>query len=246
MWRSGIRLETDTRSEKDEWSMRRTLGLIFVAVVVAALGAAGVVVYAQQTQPTPLQPAAPAPARKPAAAAKPQSHKAQTPSAAPASVPPQQAGQQPTVFDDQARQANIVTCANLFGTLGRGLAMNSNYTAQSQWDAKAGNSHSVQSLVALAPNQAPQGNQVPPGTAVQQAAGVVFAAPVGSSCEGNLVRVTPRTENCSTVAAELAKLNGQTGALGELATVALSNGAQVVLIPFGNTCVAVTALRVAG
>ncbi|MCC8982612.1 hypothetical protein [Bradyrhizobium acaciae] len=225
--------------------MRRTLGLIFVAVVVAALGAAGVVVYAQQTQPIPLQPAAPAPVKKPAAAAKPQPHKqraqeAQTPAAAAASVPPQQAGQQPTVFDDQARQGNIVTCANLFGTLGRGLAMNSNYTAQSQWDAKSGNSHSVQSLVALAPNQAPQGNTV------QQAAGIVFAAPVGSSCEGNLVRVTPRAENCSTVAAELAKLNGQTGALGELATMALPNGAQVVLIPLGNACVAVTALRIAG
>lgn len=245
MWNSGIRLETEARSEKDEWSMRRTLGLIFVAVVVAALGAAGVVVYAQQTQPIPLQPGTPAPAKKPAAAAKPQPHKqrppeAQTPPAAAAAVPPQQAGQQPTVFDDQARQANIVTCANLFGTLGRGLAMNSNYTAQSQWDAKAGNSHSVQSLVALAPNQVPQGQPN------QQAAGIVFAAPVGSTCEGNLVRVTPRTENCSTVAAELAKLNGQSGALGELATVALPNGAQVVLVPLGNACVAVTALRVAG
>ncbi|WP_298371642.1 hypothetical protein [uncultured Bradyrhizobium sp.] len=226
--------------------MRRTLGLIFVAVVVAALGAAGVVVYAQQTQPVPLQPAVPAPAKKPAAAAaKPQPHKqrpqeAQTPAAAAASVPQQQAGQQPTVFDDHARQGNIATCANLFGLLGRGLATNSNYTAQSQWDAKAGNSHSVQSLVALAPNQAPQ------GSAAQRAAGIVFAAPVGSSCEGNLVRVTPSAESCPTVAAELAKLNGQNGALGDLATIALPNGAQVVLIPFGNACVAVTALRVAG
>ncbi|UFX46622.1 hypothetical protein HAP47_0008100 [Bradyrhizobium sp. 41S5] len=224
--------------------MRHTLGLIFVAVVVAALGAAGVVVYAQQTQPVPLQPAAPAPARKPAAA-KPQPHKqrpqeAQTPPAAAASVPPQQAGQQPTVFDEHARQGNVVTCANLFGTLGRGLATNSNYTAQSQWDAKAGNSHSVQSLVALAPIQAPQ------GSAAQRAAGIVFAAPVGSSCEGNLVRVTPSAESCPTVAAELAKLNGQNGTLGDLATIALPNGAQVVLIPFGNACVAVTALRVAG
>ncbi|MES5486940.1 hypothetical protein QMZ05_29660 [Bradyrhizobium sp. INPA03-11B] len=234
--------------------MRRTLGLIFVAVVVAALGAAGVVVYAQQAQPVPLQPAAPAPAKKPAAAAKPQPHKsrapdAQTPPPTAATVQPQQAGQQPTVFEEHARQGNIVTCANLFGTLGRGLAMNSNYTAQSQWDAKAGNSHSVQSLVSLAPNQGnqvPQGNQAPQGNTAQQAAGIVFAAPVGSACEGNLVRVTPRTESCSTVAAELAKLNGQSGALGELATIALPNGAQVVLIPFGNACVAVTALRVAG
>ncbi|MHC2465570.1 cytoskeletal protein RodZ [Bradyrhizobium embrapense] len=247
MRNSGIRLETEVRSEKDGLSMRRTLGLIFVAVVVAALGAAGVVVYAQQTQPAPLQPAAPAPAKKPAAAAKPQPHKsqprpqeAQTPAAAAASVPQQQAGQQPTVFDDHARQGNIATCANLFGLLGRGLAANSNYTAQSQWDAKAGNSHSVQSLVALAPNQAPQ------GSAAQRAAGIVFAAPVGSSCEGNLVRVTPSAESCPTVAAELAKLNGQSGALGDLATIALPNGAQVVLIPFGNACVAVTALRVAG
>lgn len=246
MWDSGVRLETEVRSEKDGLSMRRTLGLIFVAVVVAALGAAGVVVYAQQTQPVPLQPAVPAPAKKPAAAAaKPQPHKqrpqeAQTPAAAAASVPQQQAGQQPTVFDDHARQGNIATCANLFGLLGRGLATNSNYTAQSQWDAKAGNSHSVQSLVALAPNQAPQ------GSAAQRAAGIVFAAPVGSSCEGNLVRVMPSAESCPTVAAELAKLNGQNGALGDLATIALPNGAQVVLIPFGNACVAVTALRVAG
>ncbi|PDT77932.1 hypothetical protein CO675_10280 [Bradyrhizobium sp. C9] len=245
IWNSDVRLETDVRSEKDGLSMRRTLGLIFVAVVVAALGAAGVVVYAQQTQPVPLQPAVPAPAKKPAAAAKPQPHKprpqeAQTPPAAAASVPPQQAGQQPTVFDDHARQGNIATCANLFGLLGRGLATNSNYTAQSQWDAKAGNSHSVQSLVALAPNQAPQ------GSAAQRAAGIVFAAPVGSSCEGNLVRVTPSPESCPTVAAELAKLSGQNGTLGDLATIALPNGAQVVLIPFGNACVAVTALRVAG
>ena len=246
MWDSGVRLETEVRSEKDGLSMRRTLGLIFVAVVVAALGAAGVVVYAQQTQPVPLQPAVPAPAKKPAAAAaKPPPHKqrpqeAQTPAEAAASVPQQQAGQQPTVFDDHARQGNIATCANLFGLLGRGLATNSNYTAQSQWDAKAGNSHSVQSLVALAPNQAPQ------GSAAQRAAGIVFAAPVGSSCEGNLVRVTPSAESCPTVAAELAKLNGQNGALGDLATIALPNGAQVVLIPFGNACVAVTALRVAG
>ncbi|SDF34514.1 hypothetical protein SAMN05216337_10527 [Bradyrhizobium brasilense] len=242
----------EVRDERMNTPMRlKTPILIFTAVVVAALSAAGVVGYAQQmqpaqSQPMPLQSAPPAPAKKPAAAAKPQPHKqrpqeAPTPPAA-ASVPPQQASQQPTVFDEHARQGNIVTCANLFGTLGRGLAMNSNYTAQSQWDAKAGNSHSVQSLVALAPNQASQATPA----ANQQAAGIVFAAPIGSSCEGNLVRVTPRTENCSTVAAELAKLNGQTGTLGDLATMALPNGAQVVLIPLGNACVAVTALRVAG
>jgi hypothetical protein len=245
-------LRIEMHDERMNTPMRlKTPILIFAAVLVAALSAAGVVGYAQQMQPAqaqpmPLQPqGTPAPAKKPAAAAKPQPHKprpqeAQTPPSAAVSAPPQQAGQQPTVFDDHARQGNIVTCANLFGTLGRGLATNSTYTAQSQWDAKAGNSHSVQSLVALTPSPAT------PSSAAQQAAGIVFAAPVGSSCEGNLVRVTPRTESCPTVAAELAKLNGQNGALGDLSTIALPNGAQVVLIPFGNACVAVTALRVAG
>jgi len=247
IWSSDIRLErTDIREtrpplEQDERPMRRirTLTLIFAAVAVAALSAVGVVGYAQTaTQPVPLQPqGAPAPVKKPSA--KPH-QKAQT-QQAPAAAQPQQAAQpQPTVFDEHARQGNIVTCANVFGTLGRGLATNSNYTAQSQWDPKAGNSHSVQSLVALTPTENPQ------NTAPQRAAGIVFAAPIGSSCEGNLVRVTPRAESCPTVAAELAKLNGQSSALGDLATIALPNGAQVMLIPFGNACVAVTALRVAG
>lgn len=219
----------------------RTLVLIFAAVVVAALGAAGVVVYAQQAQqPMPLQPQA-TPAKKaakqqPPHKARPQ--EAQSPAAA-APVLPQQAAQQPTVFDDHAKQGNIVTCANVFATLGRGVAVNSTYTAQSQWDQKAGNAHSVQSLVALTPNQAPQNN-------AQRAAGIVFAAPVGSSCEGNLVRVTPSAESCPAVAAELAKLHGQSGTLGDLATLALPNGALVMLIPFGNACVAVTAMRIAG
>jgi hypothetical protein len=228
--------------------MNRTLVLILssvvVALIVAAFGA-GVVGYAQQTQPTQLQPsyaaptpAAPPPAKKPVAA-KPKQQAQPAPAAAAAQ--PQPAGQQqPTVFDEHVRQGNIATCANVFSTLGRGLATNSTYTAQSQWDAKAGNAHSVQSLVALNPPPNAQTN------VSQRAAGVVFAAPVGSACEGNLVRVTPSAESCPAVATELAKLNGQNGALGDLATITLPNGAQVVLIPFGNACIAVTALRIAG
>jgi hypothetical protein len=226
--------------------LNRTFVLIFasvvVALVVAAFGAA-VVGYAQQTAPpTQLQPAtaAPQPAKKPAAAkqhARPQAQ-TQPASALPAQPQPTAAQQPPTVFDEHAHQANIVTCANLFGTLGRGLTPNSTYTAQSQWDSKAGNVHSVQSLVAL--------NQTAANNTSQPAAGVVFAAPVGSACEGNLVRVTPSPESCPAVAAELAKLNGQNGTLGDLATITLPNGAQIMLIPFGNACIAVTALRVAG
>lgn len=218
---------------------------VIVALVVAAFGA-GVVGYAQQGQPTQLQPsnAAPPPVKKPVVAKPPPKPQAQGQGQgqagnAAAAQPQPAAQQQPTVFDEHARQGHVTTCANVFGSLGRGLATNSTYTAQSQWDAKAGNAHSMQSLVALSPNPNPQNN-------TQRAAGVVFAAPVGSACEGNLVRVTPSAESCPAVAAELAKLQGQNGALGDLATITLQNGAQVMLIPFGNACVAVTALRIAG
>ena len=221
------------------------LSSVVVALIVAAFGA-GVVGYAQQTPPTQLQPpysapppATPQPAKRPVAAKPQPKPQAQPAAAAAAAAQPQQgAQQQPTVFDEHARQGNITTCANVFGTLGRGLATNSTFTAQSQWDAKAGNVHSMQSLVALSQNA--------PNSASQRAAGVVFAAPVGSACEGNLVRVTPSPESCPAVAAELAKLNAQNGALGDLVTMTLPNGAQVMLIPFGNACIAVTALRIAG
>jgi hypothetical protein len=227
--------------------LNRTLALIVASVIVAlavATFGAAVVGYAQQSSPpTQLQPppGAPQPAKRPLAAkphARPQAQ-VQPAAPAPAQAPPAAGQQQATVFDEHARQANITTCANLFGTLGRGLTANTTYTAQSQWDSRAGNVHSVQSLVAL--NQA-----APNNAAAQPAAGVVFAAPVGSGCEGNLVRVTPNPQSCPAVAAELGKLNGQSGALGDLSTLTLPNGAQVLLIPFGNACVAVTALRVAG
>jgi len=222
--------------------LNRTFVLIVssavVALIVAAFGV-GVVGYAQQT----LQPQAtptPVPPRKPAVAVKqqkvhPHDAQAQQPAAA-AAAQPQQGVQQPTVFDEHARQGNVVTCANVFGALGRGVAANTTFTAQTQWDAKAGNAHSVQSLVALSPTN----------NSALRAAGVVFAAPVGSACEGNLVRVTPSAESCPAVAAELSRLNGQNGTLGDLATLSLPNGAQVMLIPFGNACIAVTALRIAG
>jgi hypothetical protein len=169
----------------------------------------------KEAEPTP-QPAEPA----------------QNAAAPPPAVPPP--GPTPSIFDEHARQGKIVTCANVFGALGRGVAGASVFTAQTQWDSKAGDAHAVESLVAL------NGD---PNNPAQNAAGVVFAAPNGHSCEGTLVRVTPAKDNCATMAAALAKVNGRTGALGDLTVMALPNGAQVMLVPFGEACVAVTTLR---
>ncbi len=203
---------------------------------MAALGA-GIIVYAQQPPPPRSQgaqqqapakqqtPAKPAPAAERKANDSPARQTAATSDAGPT-----------TVFKAHARQGNITTCANVFDTLGRGVAADSTYTAQTQWDGKAGNIHSVQSLVAMS------GGAGNPGA---RAVGVVFAAPIGQSCEGTLVRVTPMADACEAVAAGLLKINGQKSALGELDVVNLPNGAQVMLVPLGGSCVAVTAMRAA-
>ncbi|MCL2716471.1 MAG: hypothetical protein FWD68_18365 [Alphaproteobacteria bacterium] len=145
--------------------------------------------------------------------------------------------QPPSVFEDHVRQSKIVTCAKMFTALGRGMSDNFSYAAQSQWDSKAGNAHAIQSLVALKP--------APNAPSQQLDAGIVFAAPIGSGCEGHLVRVTPVTTSCQDVAAQLARSEGKNTPLGDLSVSAMPNGAQVMLIPFEKSCVTMTVLRAA-
>ncbi|HKU97291.1 MAG TPA: hypothetical protein VJR58_18540, partial [Vineibacter sp.] len=140
--------------------------------------------------------------------------------------------------DEHAKQGKIAKCANVFGGLGRLVASGSTYSAKSNWNAEAGDAHAVQSIVAL--------SGFNPSVQSQRAAGVVFAAPVGSTCEGTLVRVTPTTDSCQLVAAELAKQSGQTGVLGDMTLMTMPNGAQVMLVPLANACVAVSVLQGAG
>jgi len=147
-------------------------------------------------------------------------------------------GENLSVFDQQARQAGIVACAQTFSALGRGMSANFLFATQSQWSAKDANEHSIQSLVALKPHE---------GTGVQQPdAGIVFAVPVGGKCEGHLVRVTPVEVACTEVAARLSKAGGEVRPFGELALAAVADSGQVMLIPFNNSCVTVTVLRGAG
>jgi hypothetical protein len=234
------------------------------AILTSAVLGVGVVVYAQQVPmplqlsqaPEPTQPAqAPAPVRKPVpkpqklqprqeAQGQPKGAQAQ-PKEAPAqpsgaTAQPSGAAAQaapPDVFEEHAREGKIVTCAKVFDVLGRGVAVDSAFTARTQWDANAGDAHSIQSVVALTGGSA---------NPAQRGAGIVFAAPVGRACEGTLVRVTPTSDNCQALAAQLTKINGQSGAVGDLPLIALPNGAQVMLVPFGNACVAVTTLRASG
>jgi len=216
------------------------------AFLVAAAIGIGAIVSAAQT-PTYAQPRSPdqgAPIAPPAAKA------ATKPPAEPSSAPPQQAAQPaapsqpaatqpPNVFDDHVHQGKITKCATVFGGLGRIVAGGATYSAKTSWHAEAGDAHAVQSIVALS-------NLNPANPQAQRAAGVVVAAPVGNACEGTLVRVVPTTDNCQLVAAELAKQNGQPGVLGDMTLMALPGGGQVMLVPLGSACVAVSVLQGAG
>ncbi|SDR60061.1 hypothetical protein SAMN05519103_06638 [Rhizobiales bacterium GAS113] len=240
--------------------LNQAVSLLLAAGPILISTLLGAVSYAQDA-PAPLPASqSPAPARKPAVAAKPAKPPKPHPQqqrpmpdqgagtsaptfGAPASgaaAPVAGAGSPAapqTVFDEHARQGKIATCANVFSVLGRGVVVDSSYTAQTQWAANAGDTHAVESLVALSGS----GEH-----AAQRAAGVIFAAPVGQKCEGGLVRVTPTASSCEALGAELAKQNGRSRTLGDLSVIDLPNGAQVMLVPFNNACIAVTTLRASG
>lgn len=207
------------------------LGTVSVAIIAGAVVAFDLIGFAQL-------PAQAADAKKPAVEApKAQEQAAQNkqPAAAQQAAATTATG---TVFDEHVKQAKIGACGNVFSALGRGVAADASYAAQTQWDTKAVDAHAVESIVALSGGPSTQG---------LPAAGVVFTAPVGRSCEGTLVRVTPVKASCQAVATQLVdQEKGQTGMLGDLPLVSLPNGARVVLLSLDGNCVAMTSLRAAG
>ncbi|WP_225772173.1 hypothetical protein [Inquilinus sp. Marseille-Q2685] len=204
------------------------LGTVSVAIIAGAVIAFDLIGFAQL-------PAQAADSKKPAAAEAPKANEQAAQTQQQAAAAP---AAQTSVFEDHAKQAKLGACANVLNVLGRGVAADAPYTVQTQWNSKAADAHTVESIVALAGD---------PSTEGQPAAGVVFTAPVGRSCEGALVRVTPVKATCQAVATQLVnQQKGQAGALGDLPLVSLPNGARVVLVPLDNNCVAMTSLRAAG
>ena len=165
----------------------------------------------------------------------------------PAHLPSAKKAPTGSLFDRQVRESKIHTCATVFSALGNGLTASAPYSVRSQMNAAASNNHSIQSLVILNPPSATPAQQ--PSSQQSQGqpnAGIVFAAPIGKACEGQLVRVTPALMSCPDVAAQLIKAKGQDSPIGGLTTIAMPNGSQVMLIPVeDNICVSVTVLRAA-
>ncbi|RWD72632.1 hypothetical protein [Mesorhizobium sp.] len=141
-------------------------------------------------------------------------------------------------FQAHVAQAGVRTCANLFATLGEALTAGSTYAVQTQWDKTSPDAHAVQAVAGMSYNLPDYKTQ---------AAGVVFASPVGQTCEGGFVRVAPFQKSCQEVAQTLPKGSQLADNLSNTMLFNLaSNGGQALLVPTGNACIVVSIARMGG
>ncbi|WP_423602476.1 hypothetical protein [Sphingomonas sp. MS122] len=140
-----------------------------------------------------------------------------------------------SVFQDQAGKLGVRRCANLFAALGETVSNGAAYAVQTQTGGAAADTHGVQGVVGMTYNT--------PGYAAQ-AAGVVIAAPVGTKCEGQLVRVAPFQRACKDVVGQLPAGSTAVGSLSGVPLYNLGGGqGQAMLVSNGNSCVVVTIAR---
>ncbi|AOO82194.1 hypothetical protein [Bosea vaviloviae] len=137
-----------------------------------------------------------------------------------------------TPFLQHARQAGLKSCSTVFPVLGELLTNGAKYDVQSSWNNQSADSHAVQALVGMSyTTQAYSG----------PAAGVVFAAPTQSTCEGTMVRVAPFSASCAEIPAVLPQGSKLASNLGQIAVYALANnGGNALLLPTGTGCVVVS------
>ncbi|EJK82476.1 hypothetical protein [Rhizobium sp. AP16] len=143
-----------------------------------------------------------------------------------------------TPFLQHTKQAGLQSCSTVFPVLGELLTSGAQYNVQSVWNNQAADKHAVQALVGM--NYATQGYSGP-------AAGVVFAAPVASGCEGSMVRVAPFTASCPDISAKFPNGSKLVNTLGQVGVYELANdGGDAMLLPTGNGCVVISVASAAG
>ncbi|MEZ2221754.1 hypothetical protein [Rhizobium sp. RCC_161_2] len=143
-----------------------------------------------------------------------------------------------TPFLQHAKQAGLQSCSTVFPVLGDLLTSGTQYNVQSVWNNEAADKHAVQALVGM--NYATQGYSGP-------AAGIVFAAPVASGCEGSMVRVAPFTASCPDISAKFPNGSKLVNNLGQVGVYQLANdGGEAMLLPTGNGCVVISVASAAG
>lgn len=140
-----------------------------------------------------------------------------------------------SVFLRQAEEAKLSACGTVFPLLGSLLTDGTDYKAQTRFHNKKPDQNSVQSNVGMTfSTEAYSG----------PAAGIVFAAPNGSACEGAMVRIVPFEKTCAEVEATLPEGTNLSEPLNGVSVYQLSNnGGELMLLPTSSTCVAISIVR---
>lgn len=133
-----------------------------------------------------------------------------------------------TPFHDHVAQAGVTSCFGSFPAMGALLTQNSQYTVQSRWTEEQIGGRVIHAVVGME-FETPEYS----GPAV----GYVFAAPTGDRCAGGMVRVTPFAQSCDAVAQQFLPGSMLEAELQGLHAYAVADGSQVVIMPFGESCV---------
>jgi hypothetical protein len=142
-----------------------------------------------------------------------------------------------TPFLQHAKQAGVQVCSTVFPVLGELLTNGSRYSVQSSWNTSSPDKHALQAVV---------GMEYATERYSGAAAGIVFAAPTGSACEGTMVRVAPFSTSCADMPSLLPPGSRATNNLGKVAVYELgNNGGNALLLPSGNTCVVISVMSAA-
>lgn len=150
----------------------------------------------------------------------------------------QPAAQNVDAFRQQAEQLGVQRCANLFSTAGAMTTAGSTYAVQVQASGESPDAHAVQGVAGISYDTPELRGS---------AAGVVLAAPVGQSCEGQLVRVAPFQKACAEVLGLLPAGSTPAGNLMDVPLYNLGgNQGQAMLVSSGNSCVVVTVAPLSG
>ncbi|TWG88642.1 hypothetical protein L602_001100000740 [Cupriavidus gilardii J11] len=135
-------------------------------------------------------------------------------------------------FQNQATQLGVKSCAGLLAGLGDSLTRGASYTSNLQAHKDGANDHAAQAVVGM--------NYDTPDYKAQ-AAGVLFASPTRSGCEGGLVRVAPFPQACPDVVKQLPQGSTLNTLLSGTPLYTLGgNQGQALLVSSGTGCVVVT------
>ena len=159
-------------------------------------------------------------------------------SAAPTSgAPAKAAAGDVNPFPSEASTLGVRKCANLFSALGQAAAYGSTFGVATHADQASPDAHAVQAVTGMTYST--------PGYS-GQAAGIILAAPVGQSCEGQMVRVAPFQKPCKDVVGQLPAGSVPNGVLSGVPLYNLGgNQGQALLVASGASCVVVTVTRAA-